>query len=98
MSFLHTRTTGLSALTLFCVAMAWPLNANAVDGKLLTCAQMETNCLLTAKRAEAEAKANNRLVAPNMTAAFCYDSYHAAQNSGVWPANPPFNFALKCTR
>ena len=72
--------------------------ARADDGKLLTCERMEKNCLLTAKRAEMEAQTTHRPVPANMTANFCYDSFHAAEATGVWPANPPFNFALKCVK
>jgi hypothetical protein len=65
-------------------------------GKLLTCQQMEDNCLKFAHRAVMAAGAGAN-VPYNAGANACYDSFHNAQGTGVWPANPPFSFALKCT-
>jgi hypothetical protein len=65
-------------------------------GKLLTCQQMEDNCLKFARRAVMAAGADADLPY-NASANSCYDSFRQAKDAGVWPANPPFSFALKCT-
>jgi hypothetical protein len=65
-------------------------------GKLMTCQQMEDNCLKFARRAAMAAGADADLPY-NASANACYDSFHKAEDTGVWPANPPFSFALKCT-
>jgi hypothetical protein len=88
-----------------CVAMltfAAATSADAVTaatqrvGKLLTCQQMEDNCLKFARRAVMAAGADADLPY-NASANSCYDSFRQAKDAGVWPANPPFSFALKCT-
>jgi len=33
-----------------------------------------------------------------MTRNECYDSYHVAESTGIWPAHIPFNFATSCTK
>jgi hypothetical protein len=87
-------------LAVLALAAAAPCDATAAVtprvGKLLTCQQMEDNCLKFARRAVMAAGANADLPY-NASANACYDSFHNAQNTGVWPANPPFSFALKCT-
>jgi hypothetical protein len=65
-------------------------------GKLLTCQQMEDNCLRFARRAAMAAGADAD-IPYNASANACYDSFRQATDTGVWPANPPFSFALKCT-
>jgi hypothetical protein len=88
-----------------CVAMltfaaATPADATTAAaarvGKLLTCQQMEDNCLKFASRAAMAAGADAE-VPYNASVNSCYDSFRQARDTGVWPANPPFSFALKCT-
>ena len=64
--------------------------------KLMTCQQMEDNCLKFAHRTVMAAGADANLPY-NASANACYDSFRQARDTGVWPANPPFSFALKCT-
>ena len=89
--------TYVAMLTL---AAAAPVGATAAItpriGKLLTCQQMEDNCLKFARRAVMAAGADADLPY-NASANSCYDSFRQAKDAGVWPANPPFSFALKCT-
>jgi hypothetical protein len=87
----------VAALTL---AAAVPADATAAVttrvGKLLTCQRMEDNCLKFAHRA-AMGAGPNATVPYDTSANACYDSFRQAADTGVWPANPPFSFALKCT-
>jgi hypothetical protein len=65
-------------------------------GKLLSCQRMEDNCLKFASRAAMAAGADADLPY-NASVNACYDGFRQARDTGVWPANPPFSFALKCT-
>ena len=65
-------------------------------GKVMTCQQMEDNCLKFVHRAVMAAGPAANLPY-NASANACYDSFRQTADTGVWPANPPFSFALKCT-
>ncbi len=88
----------LAFVAMLPLATALPADATVVTpiGKLLTCQHMEDNCLKFAHRA-VMAAGPNATVPYNTSANACYDSFRKAADTGVWPANPPFSFALKCT-
>jgi hypothetical protein len=92
-----TYITGVAILTLVAAMPAAATTAVTPRiGELLTCQQMENNCLKFARRAVMAAGADADLPY-NVSANACYDSFRQAKDTGVWPANPPFSFALKCT-
>jgi len=92
-----SRLAYVAMLTLASAAPADAAPAAATRvGKLLTCQQMEDNCLKFVHRAVMAAGPAANLPY-NASANACYDSFRQARDTGVWPANPPFSFALKCT-
>jgi hypothetical protein len=97
---MYSRRAHLAFVAMLPFATALPSDATAAVttpiGKLLTCQQMEDNCLKFAHRA-VMAAGPNATVPYNTSANACYDSFRQATDTGVWPANPPFSFALKCT-
>ena len=61
-----------------------------------TCQTLENKCLKHVRASATTAPAADGIERPHMTEAECYDSFHAAESTGVWPAHVPFNFAIKC--
>jgi hypothetical protein len=96
----HRTPSYVAYAALLTLAAVLPIDATAAVatrvGKLLTCQQMEDNCLKFAHRA-AMAAGPEATVPYNTSPNACYDSFRQASDTGVWPANPPFSFALKCT-
>jgi hypothetical protein len=67
-----------------------------VIGNLPTCKTMLENCLKFSKRATMAAGPGG--TAPdNLSQSACHRMHRDAEDSGTWPANPPFGFAEACT-
>jgi hypothetical protein len=73
--------------------------AIAASGKAATCQALEDKCLIHVRAREASAKpAADGVERPHITEFECYDSFHKAQDTGVWPQHLPFNFAMPCAK
>jgi len=70
--------------------------AGAILGNLPTCKAMLTNCISFAKRAQMAAGPGG-VIPVNISRPACYDMYRQADQSGTWPDNQPFGFAMACT-
>ena len=91
----------ITTLSLAVAGNAPATNANdaaPATGKLLTCRQMEDNCLRFAHRAVMAAGDAADVMPYSASMNACYDGYRQAASSGTWPASPPFSFALKCVK
>ena len=62
-----------------------------------TCQSLEDKCLKHVHVKQTAAPDSDGVDRPHMTETECYDSFHAAAGTGIWPAHVPFNFAVKCT-
>ena len=84
---------GAAALLLLATVAARPDTAAGP-----TCAALEQKCLKhVAGNPKAPKIASDGVARPHMTDTECYDSYHKAEDTGVWPEHLPFNFAIACT-
>jgi len=99
-SFVKATPTVALVVLLFSATLsvrpALALTASTTTG--VTCLKLEDKCLAHVRARLATQKADSDGVArPHMTENECYDSYHEAVKSGIWPERLPFNFATNCT-
>ena len=100
----HTKTQprstrSLAALVLLSTAFAGiapPAALAAAPGAGPTCLSLHDRCLAYIQR-KAKAASSQGATQTGITETECYDSYHKAQSTGVWPEHLPFNFAMSCT-
>ena len=87
----------LAALALLAASMGSAAAAASASNPP-TCQSLEDKCLKHVHRREASSgePASDGVDRPHITALECYDSFHKAQQSGIWPEHLPFNFAIQC--
>jgi hypothetical protein len=78
------------------ILLSGALPAAATTTAAPACLALHDKCLAHVQRRNAAPPAADGIERPHLTENECYDSYHAAQKSGVWPEHLPFNFAIDC--
>jgi len=102
----HSRTIAFVApatVAAIVLAFATPFvgcgSAMAAAADPPTCKQLEERCVAFIHIRDAKAKPPaDGVERPHIKLDECYDNYHKAEQTGVWPAHLPFNFAVKCTK
>ena len=88
-----------TAILLVATASALAVGTSmAVAKETPTCQALEDQCVKHVETIAARQPEADGIERPHMTRNECYDSYHAAESTGIWPAHIPFNFATSCTK
>jgi len=87
-----------TAILLVATASAFAAGSGMAATTIPTCQALEDKCVKHVAAIESRKPADDGVDRPQMTTTECYDSYHAAEATGVWPAHVPFNFAVTCTK